>query len=83
MPALLLRGGLQTKIHSSIFGARSTLALRSKSLDRLKSAKNKFYSKNAALKKVRDRKVCFTISRRMGMLNGALTFFHVCCMLDL
>ncbi|XP_065052232.1 carbamoyl-phosphate synthase [ammonia], mitochondrial-like [Rhopilema esculentum] len=57
MPALLMRGGLQTKIHSSIFGARSTLASRSKSLDRLKSTKNKFYSKNAALKKVRDRKV--------------------------
>ena len=57
--SVLLRGGVQARIHSTIFGVRSPLGASIRSttgLDRLNTAK-KFYSKNANLKRVRDRKV--------------------------
>ena len=59
--SVLLRGGVQTRVHSAIFGVRSPLVGgRSKSLDRTiinNRVKGNCYSKNAALKRVRDRKV--------------------------
>ena len=57
--SVLLRAGVQSRIHSTIFSVRPTLksAGKRQSFDRLREAKKNFYSKNASLKRVRDRKV--------------------------
>lgn len=56
--SVLLRAGIHSRIHSTIFGVRPTLksAGKRQSFDRFREAKKNFYSKNASLKRVRDRK---------------------------